>query len=298
MRILNRPEGPLPGDFNLSRRALGGIFFAGYAAYSLSAEAEPIHTDEAGLVCETVMVPTADRSIPAYVARPDARGRFPTVMVVSEVFGIHEYIRDVCRRLAKLGYVAMATDYFVRAGDPAPVTDFAEIRRIVSAQSDAQVMGDLDASAQWLMNQSYVDPKKMAITGFCWGGAQVWLACERYRYFRCGVAWYGRLSRPADGQFLSEPERQWPLELAPSLKCPVLGLYGGKDQGIPLSDIEKMRQILADTRKTNSQLIVYPDAQHGFHADYRESYNAEAAADGWKRMLDYFAYYKMPGKSY
>lgn len=298
MRILNRPEGPLPGDFNLSRRAIGGLFFAGYAAYAVSADADPIHTDEQGLVCETVQVPAADRSIPAYVARPDARGKFPVVMVISEVFGIHEYIRDVCRRLAKLGYVAMATDFFVRTGDPAPVTDFAEIRRIVSAQSDAQVMGDIDASAQWLTRQSFVDPKKMAITGFCWGGAEVWLACERFKYFRCGVAWYGRLSRPAEGQFLAEPERQWPLELAPALKCPVLGLYGGKDQGIPLSDIEKMRQVLADTKKTNSQLIVYPDAQHGFHADYRPSYNEEAAKDGWRRMLDYFAFYKMPGKSY
>lgn len=298
MRVLNRPEGPVPGDFDVSRRALGGLFFAGYAVAALSAEAEPIHTDEAGLICETVMVPTVDRAIPAYVARPDARGKFPTVMVVSEVFGIHEYIRDICRRLAKLGYVAMATDYFARTGDPAPIEDFAEIRRIVAAQSDAQVMGDLDASVQWLTGRSFIDPKKLAITGFCWGGAVVWLACERYRYFKCGVAWYGRLSRPPAGQFLGEPERQWPLELAASLKCPVLGLYGGKDLGIPQGDVEKMRQILADTRKTNSQLIVYPEAQHGFHADYRASYNPEAAKDGWKRMLDYFAFYKMPGKSY
>ncbi|MDQ0465391.1 carboxymethylenebutenolidase [Caulobacter ginsengisoli] len=298
MRVLNRPEGPLPGDFDVSRRSLGGLFFAGYAVAAFSAEADPIHTDETGLICETVMVPASDRSIPAYVARPRAKGKFPTVMVISEVFGIHEYIRDICRRLAKLGYVAMATDFFVRAGDPAPVTDFAEIRRIVSAASDAQVMTDLDASVQWAMAQGFVDPKKMAITGFCWGGAVVWLACERFRYFKCGVAWYGRLSRPADGQFLSEPERRWPLELAPELKCPVLGLYGGKDQGIPQSDIEKMRQAMIDGRKTNSQLIVYPEAQHGFHADYRPSYNAEAAADGWKRMLDYFAFYKMPGKSY
>lgn len=298
MRILNRPEGPLPGDFNLSRRALGGVFFAGYAAYSLSAQAEPIHTDEQGLVCETVMVPASDREIPAYVARPDAKGKFPTVVVISEVFGIHEYIRDICRRLAKLGYVAMATDYFVRAGDPAPLTDFDEIRRIVAAQSDAQVMGDLDASCQWLKGQKFVDAKRMAITGFCWGGAVVWLACERFDYFRCGVAWYGRLARPADGQFLSEPERKWPLELAPELRCPVLGLYGGKDMGNPISDIDKMREILAETHKTNSRIIVYPEAQHGFHADYRSSYDEAAAKDGWKQMLDYFAYYKMPGKSY
>lgn len=286
---LTRPEGTLPGDLDVSRRALGGIFFAGYAVAALSARAEPIATDAAGLVTETVMLPAADRAIPAFIARPDAKGRFPAVMVISEVFGVHEYIRDICRRLARLGYVAIAPDFFVRHGDPAPVTDFAEIRRIVGAATDAEVMSDIASTVDWLSAQAFVNKKKLAVTGFCWGGASVWLACERFKFFRCGVAWYGRLSRPAPGGFLSEPEREWPLELAGHLKAPVLGLYAGKDQGIPLADVEKMRQVLRQYQKTGSDLIVYPDAQHGFHADYRSSYDPAAAADGWRRMLAFFA---------
>jgi carboxymethylenebutenolidase len=293
---LTRPEGPEPQDFHLSRRLFGGVFFAGYAAAAFSAQAAPITTDDVGLVTGVEMIPSFDRPIPAYVARPDRRGRHPVVVVISEVFGVHEYIRDVCRRLAKLGYVAIATDFFVRAGDPAPVTDFAEIRRIVSAASDQQVMRDLEATVAWLGQQRFADSRAMAITGYCWGGAVTWLACERYRYFRCGVAWYGRLTRPADGQFLSEPEREWPLELAGVLKCPVLGLYAGKDQGIPLEDVEKMKEVLVRTRKTGSDIIVYPDAQHGFHADYRPTYDAQAAQDGWRRMVDYFRQYGVGGR--
>lgn len=288
MLNLTRPEGSEPRDFDLSRRTLPGLFFAGFAAAAVSASAEPIHTDAAGLIAETVLVPAGDRDIPAYVARPDGRGRRPVVLVVSEVFGIHEYIRDVCRRLAKLGYVAIAPDFFVRYGDPAPLTDFAAIRGIVAAATDAQVMNDIEATTRWLSAQAFVNRRRMAITGYCWGGAQVWLACERFRAFRCGVAWYGRLSRPAAGQFLAEPERQWPIELAGYLKAPVLGLYGGRDQGIPAADIAAMRARLAEFRKRGSEIIVYPDAQHGFHADYRASYDATAAQDGWRRMIDFF----------
>lgn len=288
MLKLTRPEGSEPRDFDISRRALPALFFAGYAAAAVSAKADPIQTDTGGLVAETVMIPAGDRDIPAYIARPDGRGKRPAVLVVSEVFGIHEYIRDVCRRLAKLGYVAIAPDLFVRHGDPAPLVDFTLIRNIVGAATDAEVMNDIEATSGWLGRQGFVNKKKMAITGFCWGGAQVWLACERFRDFRCGVAWYGRLSRPAAGQFLSEPEREWPLELAGYLKAPVLGLYGGKDQGIPAADIEAMRAKLREFQKEGSELIVYPDAQHGFHADYRASYDARAAQNGWRRMIDFF----------
>lgn len=291
MLKLTRPEGSEPRDFDISRRALPALFFAGYAAAAVSAKAEPIHTDAEGLVDGVVQIPAGDRDIPAYIARPDARGRKPVVLVVSEVFGIHEYIRDTCRRLAKLGYVAIAPDFFVRHGDPAPLVDFTQIRNIVAAATDAEVMNDIEATVDWLSAQSFVARKKMAITGFCWGGAQVWLACERFRYFRCGVAWYGRLSRPAAGQFLSGPEREWPLELAGFLKSPVLGLYGGKDQGIPATDVEAMRGKLREFRKTGSDLIVYPDAQHGFHADYRASYDVAAAQDGWRKMIDHFRKY-------
>lgn len=292
MVTLTRPEGTLPEDLHVSRRLLGGLAFGGYAAFAFSAQADPIRTDSMGLITETVMLPAADRPVPAFIARPNARGRFPVVMVISEVFGVHEYIRDVCRRLAKLGYVALAPDFFARHGDPAPVSDFNIIREIVTQASDQQIMGDIEAGLTWLKAQRFADRKRMAITGFCWGGAVVWLACERFRDFRCGVAWYGRLSRPPAGQFLAEPERQWPIELAATqLKCPVLGLYAGKDQGIPLADVEAMRHVLESTGKVGSDIVVYPDAAHGFHADYRSSYNAEAAQAGWRRMLAFFETY-------
>jgi len=289
MTNLTRPQGAAGADLNLSRRMLGGAFFAGYAAFALGASAEPIHTDEVGLVTGLVQLPAADRPIPAYIARPDVKGRSPVVLVVSEVFGIHEYIRDVCRRLAKAGYVALAPDFFARHGDPAPLTDFAEIRKIVDAATEAEVMGDIHAAVAWLGQQPFADRRHMAITGFCWGGAVVWLACETFKDFRCGTAWYGKLSRPKPGEFMSQPERHWPLELAASLKAPVLGLYGGQDQGIPMSDVGAMDDALGKARVKGSEIIVYGRSQHGFHADYRPSYDATAAQDGWQRMLAFFA---------
>ncbi|WGM37108.1 dienelactone hydrolase family protein [Caulobacter sp. NIBR1757] len=298
MQILTRPEGNEPGDLNVSRRLLGGLFFAGYAAAAVSADAAPIATDERDLKTGVVMIPSFDREIPAYIARPDARGKFPTVLVVSEVFGVHEYIRDTCRRLAKLGYVAIAPDFFVRHGDPAPITDFGEIRKIVGSTADQETQGDVNATVAWLNAQKFVDPTAKAITGFCWGGAVVWLACARTRDFRCGVAWYGRLARPAPGQFLGEPEREWPLEKIGVLKCPVLGLYAGKDQGIPIKDVEAARDILVRTKKVGADIIVYPNAQHGFHADYRATYDEASARDGWARMLAYFTQYGVAGKRF
>jgi len=173
MVTLTRPEGTAPEDFHLSRRAVAGVFFVGYAAAALSAQAEPVHTDEAGLVVETVNYPSAGFSLPAYVARPKARGRFPAVIVASEVFGIHDYIKDVCRRLAKLGYVAIAPAFFVRVADPAPLADIQAVVKIVSQASDAQVMGDVGATISFLQHAPYVDAHKIAITGFCWGGGVV-----------------------------------------------------------------------------------------------------------------------------
>ncbi|HEX5380465.1 MAG TPA: dienelactone hydrolase family protein [Phenylobacterium sp.] len=289
MRTLTRPEGTKPEDLNLSRRALGLAAFGGYAVFSFSAAAEPIHTDEAGLVGETVQVDAGDRMVPAYVARPKARGRYPVVVVICEVFGIHEYIRDTCRRLAKLGYVAIAPDFFVRAGNPATIADFNQIRKIVATATDKQVMNDLAATIRFLKAQPYADKGHMAITGFCWGGAIAWLACERFKDFKAGAAWYGRLTPPKAGDFLGEADRQWPLQLVNGLNAPVLGLYAGKDQGIPAADIAAMRQALAAAGKKGSEIVLYPDSQHGFHADYRTSYDPKAAADGWARMLAHFA---------
>jgi carboxymethylenebutenolidase len=284
---LTRPEGSRPDDFNLSRRGIAGLMFSGYAAYALSAEAEPIHTDDVGLVTDNLVLP-GDAGLPAYVARPAGRGRYPAIIVVSEVFGVHDYIRDVCRRFAKLGYVAIAPAFFFRA-DPqntlATTTDFAVIQKIVATAHNDQVMGDVGTTLDWLQNQPFVDRKRLAITGFCWGGAVVWMAVDKYPTLKAGVAWYGRLAPPAPGQFMSDDHRRWPLQLAGELHTPVLGLYGGLDKGIPPTDIEAMRAALKAAGQTEDQLIVYPDAQHGFHADYRSSYNKAAAEDGWARLL-------------
>jgi carboxymethylenebutenolidase len=288
MAVLTRPEGSEPQDFHLSRRGVASLFFAGFAVSAFSAQAAPIVTDDLGLITSDEMIPQVDSPLPAYVARPNAKGRFPVVIVVSEVFGIHEYIRDTCRRLAKLGYVAIAPAFFHRAGDPAPLKDFKAIQKIVETASNVQVQGDIAATLAWLKDQSFAD-RRVGITGFCWGGAAVWMALAQFKELRAGVAWYGRLTRPPVGQFLGNEDRPWPLEVAATLKAPVLGLYAGKDKGIPQSDIDAMKAALKANRKRGSDIIVYPEAQHGFHADYRETYDAAAAADGWQRMLAHLA---------
>jgi carboxymethylenebutenolidase len=287
MITLTRPEGFEPEDLHLSRRGVATALFGGYAVFAFSAEAAPIATDAQGLVAGEVQVPAGDRQIPAFVARPDAKGRFPVVVVVSEVFGVHEYIRDTCRRLAKLGYAAIAPDFFVRAGDPSTLTDFPAIQKIVSATSEPQVMGDIAATLAYLKGRPWAE-RNLAITGFCWGGAVTWLACARFKEFKAGCAWYGRLTPPAAGGFLAEPGRTWPIQVVGQLKAPVIGNYAGKDQGIPLADVEKMRAALTAAGKL-ADIKVYPNSQHGFHADYRPMYDAAAAADGWSRMLTHFA---------
>ena len=289
MKTLTRPEGTEPGDLTVSRRRLALAAFGGYALYAFSAEAQTVATPATGLIAGEVEVDVGDRMVPAYLARPDAPGRFPVVLVVSEVFGVHEYIRDVCRRLAKLGYVAIAPDLFVRSGDPSKTNDFNQIRRIVGAASDKQIFNDLSGTVQFLKAQSFVDKSRMAVTGFCWGGAITWLICQRMPDFRAGAAWYGRLTAPKPGDFLGETNRPWPLPGVAQLRAPVIGFYAGKDQGIPLADVEAMRSALVAARKTDSQIIVYPDSQHGFHADYRTSYDPAAARDAWTRMLAHFA---------
>ncbi len=190
MTILTRPEGVLPQDLALTRRGVAAAFFGGYAMAGLSAQADPIHTDEAGLIVESAHLAPADAfALPAYVARPAAAGRHPAVIVASEIFGVHEYIKDVCRRLAKLGYVAIAPALFVRVGDPAPLADIGAVMKIVAQASDPQVMGDIAATLAFLNHQSFVDANRIAITGFCYGGGVTWLACEAFAALKCGVAW-------------------------------------------------------------------------------------------------------------
>jgi carboxymethylenebutenolidase len=299
---LLRPEGHTSEELKLSRRGLAGLMFAGYALGAGPASAQaPITTDAQGLFTSTVSIPSDGFQLPAYLAMPANARRRPVVLVVPEVFGLHEYIRDVCRRLAKLGYVAIAPDLFARAGDPAPLSDFAEIRKIVTTATNAQVLGDLEATLRWLdSNPSlgrrgglfglprFADTSRVGITGFCWGGAVVWMAMAASSRFKAGVAWYGRLSRPARTEFLGEEERPWPLDVADDLHGPVLGLYAGQDRGIPLADVERMRAALRAAGDTRSEIVVYPNVGHAFHADYRSSYDRAAAEDGWRRLTDWF----------
>lgn len=280
---LTRPDGNWVGDLDLSRRRLAQALAGGYAVAAFSCEAKPVTTDAKGLVAGMVEFPAADRNIPGYLARPDAKGRHAVVLVYSEVFGVHEWIKDICRRLAHAGYVALAPDFFVRHGDPAKLTDFAEIGKIVAQASDQQVTADTTAALKYLKAQPFADAARMGVTGFCWGGAKVWLAVARFADFKAGVAWYGSLK--GSPRFPAPPV----IDLVGQLHAPVLGLYGGKDQGIPLADVEAMRAALKAAGQTQSEIVVFPEAQHGFLADYRPSYDPAAAAEGWKRMLAFFA---------
>jgi carboxymethylenebutenolidase len=282
MVTLTRPFGNWAGDLDMSRRRVALALASGYAAAAFSAEAEPIKTSGEGLIQSDLEFPAADRNIPAFMARP-LTGTRPTLLVYSEVFGVHEWIKDICRRLAHAGYVAMAPDFFVRHGDPSKLTDFEEIRKIVAQASDAQVNSDSAAALKYLAGRNFVDKARLGVTGFCWGGAKVWLAAARFPEFKAGVAWYGPLKpRPELGATVG------PIQVADRLHAPVLGFYGGKDQGIPLSDIEEMRKALRAAGNSRSQIVVFPQAQHGFLADYRPSFDRAASQDAWPRMLAFF----------
>ena len=256
----------------------------------MSQSADPVITGDAGLVTEVVTLPAPDGfDLPAYVARPEGQGPFPIVVVVSEIFGVHAYIQDVCRRLAMEGYAAIAPAFFVRVEDPAPLSDMARIQEIVGAAGYEQVMGDVSATLEWLGGQIWADSERMGITGFCWGGKVVWQAVARFAAFDAGVAWYGRLA-PAEG---GDPDQgaPWPVDIAGDLKAPVLGLYAEDDRGIPLSSVEQMRAALTREGRVDSEIIVHSGVQHGFHADYRPSYDPQAARDGWARLLAHMGRY-------
>jgi carboxymethylenebutenolidase len=243
-----------------------------------------IHTDEQGLTAGEVQIPVADGTIPAYRAMPQGAKNAPTILVVEEIFGVHEHIKDCCRRLAKLGYFAVAPELYARYGDIAHAPDQAAIMAIVNKTPDEGVLKDLDSTLAWAKSTGNADTVKLGITGWCWGGRQVWLYCEHNPQVKAGVAWYGILGWPKDAI-----HQRNPIDLASSLKVPVLGLYGGADTNITQPQVEAMRAALP--KDNPSKIIVYPDAPHGFHADYRPSYRAEAAQDGEKQMAAWFKQY-------
>lgn len=295
MTLITRPEGLSADQIAPSRRGLGvatagGLFFAAYAPAALSQAASPITTDATGLVTADVAYPAPDGfDLPAYVARPEGEGPFPVVIVVSEIFGVHEYIRDVCRRLARAGYAAIAPAFFVRVEDPAPLSDMQRIQQIVAAAGYEQVMGDVAATLEWASLQPWADEGKVGITGFCWGGKVVWQACARFTALDAGVAWYGRLAPAANAtEDQKTAGRPWPIDLAGELKAPVLGLYGGQDAGIPNDTVKATNDALGAAGRTDSAIILYDEAPHGFHADYRASYREADARDGWRRLLAFF----------
>jgi carboxymethylenebutenolidase len=256
----------------------------GFAAAVMPVAAQTVvTTDTVGLSTGTIHIKVGGQTVPVYRAQPEGKANPPVILVVSEIFGVHEHIADVARRFAKAGYLALAPDLFVRQGDPAREPSVAELmKNIITRTPDAEVMADLDAVVEWARTYG-ADTSRLGITGFCYGGRITWLYSAHNPQVKAGVAWYGRL--------VGERTPAWPklpVDVAAALKAPVLGLYGGKDQGIPLDTVEQMRAALAQAGNSKSQIHVYPDAPHGFYADYRASYRPDAAQDAWQRALAWF----------
>jgi carboxymethylenebutenolidase len=260
----------------------------GYARIVQPIASTAISTDTKGLVAGEVKIQTMTGPVPAYRAMPEKGGKLPVVLVVQEIFGVHEHIKDVCRRLAKLGYFAISVDLYFRQGDVTKFTDNQEIfAKVVNFVPDSQVMSDLDAAVVYAESTGKADTARLGVTGFCWGGRITWTYCAHNPKVRAGVAWYGRLVAPSR----SALQPAYPVELAPHLKAPVLGLYGGADAGIPVEHVEQMRVALKAANDSVSNIVVYDGAPHAFYADYRPSYRKEAAEDGWKRMREWFTKY-------
>ena len=279
----------LPGrstEAGVSRRtALQSAMGLGYALAAAPVMAQTaIKTSAEGLEVGDISYTVDGFNVPAYRAAPAGKKGLPVVLVISEIFGVHEYLADTCRRLAREGYMAIAPELFARQGDPSEYGEMAKlIAEVVSKVPDAQVMADLDGALAWA-GQNGGDPARAAITGFCWGGRITWLYAA-HGPVKAGVAWYGRLVG-SDSALMPKQ----PIDISPALKAPVLGLYGGDDSGIPLDTVDKMKAALAQgsAPAKASEFVVYPDAPHAFHADYRPSFRKGPAEDGWKRMLAWF----------
>ncbi len=257
----------------------------GFTLAVTRAESAPIHTDAAGLVAGEVQIPTLAGNIPAYRAQPDRDGTFPIILVIEEIFGVHEYIKDVCRRLAKLGYMAIAPELYARQGDLSKMTNPQEIvEKIILKAPDDRMLNDIDSTVTWaLANRG--DTGRLGIVGFCRGGRDTWLYAEHNPYLKAAVAFYGPVNGPT-----SPIQPKTPLDLARELKCPLLGLYGGADESISEVDL-RHAQALAKTVGQNVELEIFPGAPHGFHADYRSTYRKDAAEAAWSKAIDWFRKY-------
>jgi len=270
-------------DYPLARRGMlmTGLI-SGFTLATQRVEAQAIHTDVTGLEAGEAEIPTTEGKLPAYYARPAGKGPFPIILVNEEIFGVHEYIKDVCRRLAKAGYLAVATEYYARLGDLSKMTDSKQIfSDVISKAPDAQYMSDLDSTAAWAQHHDG-SATRLGVIGFCRGGRQTWLYAAHSPQLKAAVAFYGPV-----GGAPSPIQPQTALDLAADLKCPLLGLYGGQDPGIP---VEAIKQAEAKAKAAHKivEIVIYNDAPHGFHADYRPSYRQADAEDGWKRALAWF----------
>ena len=265
---------------DLSRRGfVVTTLAAGFALTVQPVQASTITTDTDGLIAGEVKIPVKDGTIPAYRAQPAGAGPHPTLLVVEEIFGVHEHIKDMCRRFAKLGYLAIAPELYSRLGNVVAMTDIKEVMATVNKAPDATVMSDLDATVAWAA-KNHGNVKRLGITGFCRGGRTVWMYAAHNHALKAGVAWYGPLVGTPTPEMPTNP-----VDVAGQVKIPVLGLYAGLDQGILAAHVAAMRAKLAETGNTKSQIVVYPDAQHGFNADYRPSYNEADAKDGMSRCV-------------
>jgi carboxymethylenebutenolidase len=275
-------------DFVTSRRqVLMTTLSTGFALAVSPIAASALSTDSDGLEAGEVTIPTSAGAIPGYRALPlKPKGKVPVILVVHEIFGVHEHIKDVCRRFAKEGYYAIAPELFARQGDVSKMTDFKEIHdKVVAKVPDAQVLSDLDAAVAFAKKDHHTDTSKLSITGFCWGGRIVWLYAAHQSGLKAGIAWYGKIVGEKDDLHPKNPS-----DVVADLKAPILGLYGGKDQSIPVDTVQQQAQALAASSNASakaSSIHIYPDAGHAFFADYRPSYHQESAEDGWKRLNDW-----------
>lgn len=265
----------------LSRRGfVMTSLMSGLTLATTRVEAQVIHTDAEGIDAGEVAIPAADGPMPAYRAVPRGEGPFPVILVVEEIFGVHDYIKDICRRLAKAGYCAVAPELYARQGDLSKMTDVKQIiADVISKTPDAQWIADLDATAAWAVSASKGDPKRLAVMGWCRGGRAAWLYDAHRTDLKAAVAWYGPLGGERTG---IQPRTAG--DVAAEIHAPLLALYGGADTGIPVASVEAARDA-ANAAGKHVELVVYPEAPHGFHADYRPSYRKEAAEDGWTRAL-------------